>query len=189
MEYEDFNPWQTTIRKYSISEEVCFELINEYATIEIQKDDSLTGDIYGRIDDDKSPRINEILSDQITPKVLEYIREHFHPNCRIKEVNPFFQHLTNTVSDGVAAHDHAGSHVVATLYLNNPSGAVSFLDPRMSCRRGYPEKLLQTYFGKLELLPKNGDLNIFPSFLWHEGGLITRANRMVMIVDYWIDVH
>ena len=68
---------------------------------------------------------------------------------------------------GMEAHTHAGSHLSAIVILEAGSGGeIVFYDPRNFASRGY-DLQFRSMFEPTVYHPKQGDVIIFPSFLYH----------------------
>ena len=68
---------------------------------------------------------------------------------------------------GMEAHTHAGSHLSAIVILEaGTGGEIVFYDPRNFASRGY-DLQFRPMFEPTVYHPKQGDVLIFPSFLYH----------------------
>lgn len=68
---------------------------------------------------------------------------------------------------GMEMHTHAGSHLSAIAIIESGwGGEIVFQDPRNFASRGYDMKF-RPLFDNLVYQPEQGDLLVFPSFLYH----------------------
>jgi len=92
-----------------------------------------------------------------------------------------------TDHDRISVHNHSGSQLSGVFYLTVPQGKLVLYDPRYNANRGYPTSIRDKEFKKIELEVQEGDIVIFPSFLWHESTENTTGHpRIIMPVDAWM---
>ncbi len=89
----------------------------------------------------------------------------------------------------IATHNHKNSHFTAVLYVDVPDGDLVLYDPRSNANRGYPPEL-EHMFEPVRFLPKNGDLILIPSFVFHES-LVTMSDqpRIIFVSDIRLQFH
>ena len=88
-------------------------------------------------------------------------------------------------------HNHQNCYLSAAYYIKKPknSGDISFFDPKEAKTYRFPEIKQKTDYTmeKITIIPEEGDLLIFPSYLYHNVGVnITNEERIV--VSFNIDV-
>ena len=83
-------------------------------------------------------------------------------------------------------HQHSGAVISGVFYVNVPHGNLRLLDPRLNAQRGYPSKF-QNYFKPIELVPEQGDVILFPSFVWHEVTSFQTQQRVILPFDVYVD--
>ena len=86
-------------------------------------------------------------------------------------------------------HNHAGAHFSAVFYLfceeKSSGGEIRFIDPRFNANRGYDDKFNDLFLPE-SVTPNNGEILIFPSFLYHEVRLFMGSLRLAMPVDLFL---
>ena len=79
--------------------------------------------------------------------------------------------IINKKGDFNIAHNHPNSYLSAAYYVKHPekSGNIKFFDPREQKNMWYPKIINYTEISApiVEITPKEGDLLIFPSYLYH----------------------
>ena len=94
-------------------------------------------------------------------------------------------HVSN--HQNILGHQHSGSVVSGLFYIRAPEGAnLTLSDPRSNAVRGYPDPF-KHYFNPKTIVPKDGDIVLFPSYLWHEVGSVANSNRITMPFDTFYD--
>lgn len=86
-------------------------------------------------------------------------------------------------------HDHGGTHMVITVYLNQPEngGNIQFKDPMQYTWAAWPRKESSAYDWK-SITVKTGDVLIFPGFLRHRTETNnSNQDRLVMTTNISID--
>lgn len=86
-------------------------------------------------------------------------------------------------------HNHRGSQLSAVFYLmcdaQDKGGQIVFTDPRQNANRGY-DTTFQTWFKPLEITPTNGDIVVFPSYLYHFVTTYQSNIRIALPVDLFL---
>jgi hypothetical protein len=86
-------------------------------------------------------------------------------------------------------HNHRGAQISAVFYLlceeQNAGGQISFTDPRQNSNRGYDQSF-EHWFKHLTMVPKSGDLLVFPSFLYHFVSTYHGNIRLAIPVDLFL---
>ena len=88
-------------------------------------------------------------------------------------------------------HNHANAYLSSAYYVRHPekSGSIKFFDPREQKNIRYPKIKNYTDISAVitEITPKEGDLLIFPSYLYHSvGENLSEDDRI--IVSFNVDV-
>jgi uncharacterized protein (TIGR02466 family) len=87
-------------------------------------------------------------------------------------------------------HNHRGSQLSAVFYLmcdnvEDKGGQIIFTDPRQNSNRGY-DTTFQEWFKGHEITPKNGDVVVFPSYLYHYVTTYQSNIRIALPVDLFL---
>lgn len=89
----------------------------------------------------------------------------------------------------IAHHNHSGSQLSAVFYLMcdsiNKGGQIIFTDPRQNANRGY-DTSFQGWFKPLQIIPTNGDIVVFPSYLYHYVTTYQSNIRIALPVDLFL---
>lgn len=95
-------------------------------------------------------------------------------------------HISN--HNTIRGHQHSGSVISGVFYVRCPNGGDLILhDPRSNAMRGYPGDFM-THFSPQIISPIDGDIVIFPSYLWHEVSSVSFGNRITMPFDVFYDL-
>ena len=79
-------------------------------------------------------------------------------------------------------HTHAGTQLSSVLYLSDCNeGSINFHDPRFYASRGYSLSY-NNMFDTLKYSPKQGDIIVFPSFLYHDTDIV-KGNKICIAAD------
>ena len=88
-------------------------------------------------------------------------------------------------------HNHANAYLSSAYYVRYPekSGSIKFFDPREQKNIRYPKIKNYTDISAVitEITPKEGDLLIFPSYLYHEVG-VNLSDEERVVVSFNIDI-
>ena len=88
-------------------------------------------------------------------------------------------------------HNHQNCYLSASYYIKKPknSGDISFFDPKEAKTYRFPEVKKKTDYTaeKITIMPEEGDLLIFPSYLYHDVG-VNMTNEERIVVSFNIDV-
>ena len=98
--------------------------------------------------------------------------------------------ITGTGRDySINYHNHRGSQISAVFYLLceeiSSGGLITFTDPRQNSNRGYDERF-EPWFDHFSIMPKSGDIVVFPSFLYHFVSSYQGNIRLAMPVDLFL---
>ena len=99
--------------------------------------------------------------------VDQYIKQVFDLDDLDYYVKTFL--VTNEIHTRTTLHNHQGAFISGVVYINvdEDSGALIMHDPRFNACRSQPPEITKM-FQPVEILPKSGDIIIFPSFVYHE---------------------
>jgi len=88
-------------------------------------------------------------------------------------------------------HNHQNCYLSAAYYIKKPenSGDINFYDPKESKTYRFPEVEKHTSYSaqSITIKPEEGDLLIFPSYLYHEVG-VNLSNEERVVVSFNIDI-
>jgi hypothetical protein len=178
------NLWSTPVGISAAPEDVCFNvtqvLLQEYVFNSEQN-----------VFDIKSKVIKDFKNNVVIPAFNDYLKESLG-----KELNEWsggYRLHGWTVSydkdTSLDFHNHRGSQLSAVFYLlcdsSDVGGHVTFTDARQNANRGYDKSFLK-WFKPLKMIPKSGDIVIFPSFLYHSVSTYRGNIRIAMPVDLFL---
>lgn len=105
----------------------------------------------------------------ITKCVNEYLLEVFESNYLVCEGSELSIDVHATNHKTIGAHQHNSAIISGVFYVEIDSGELIMHDPRGTASRGYPnDPGYAKYFGRHSIMPKPGDIILFPGFLTHE---------------------
>ena len=89
-------------------------------------------------------------------------------------------------------HNHPNAYLSSAYYVRHPekSGSIKFFDPREQKNIRYPKIKNYTNISAVitEITPKEGDLLIFPSYLYHSvGENLSEDDRIIVSFNVDID--
>ena len=136
-----------------------------------------------------------------TPKKFAKIFEEFYKKVIINEMGWKYDSnkvkmeamwsIINKKGSFNIQHNHANAYLSSAYYVRHPekSGSIKFFDPREQKNIRYPKIKNYTDISAVitEITPKEGDLLIFPSYLYHSvGENLSEDDRI--IVSFNIDI-
>ncbi len=90
----------------------------------------------------------------------------------------------------MALHNHFGSYLSGCFYIlaeeQDKGGALNLIDPRGNANRGY-DPWWRDMFREKIIIPKTGDIVIFPSFLYHAVQPYYSNLRICVPVDLYLN--
>jgi len=122
----------------------------------------------------------------ITESINEYIKQVYLLDDLQYHVKTFL--LTNGIYTRTSFHNHRGAFISGVFYINvdENSGDLIFHDPRFNAIRSTPLECSEA-FAPVTILPKNGDIVIFPSFVYHETNIsFSDSTRILIPFDVYI---
>lgn len=138
----------------------------------------------------KSEAVEEFKHQVIYPAFDEFLNESL--GKKIQDWNSHNMHgwITGTGKDySLNHHNHRGAQLSAVFYLlceeQNHGGIISFTDPRMNANRGYDEPFFEWFEPKI-IVPRSGDIVVFPSFLYHFVTTYQSNIRIAVPVDLFL---
>jgi hypothetical protein len=138
--------------------------------------------------DSDSPIINDFKNNIVLPALDNYLKESLGKSLYDWEGGYRLHGWTVSYNRDTSLdfHNHRGSQISAVFYLvcdpSDVGGHVTFTDARQNANRGYDTSFL-SWFAPLKLIPKSGDIIIFPSFLYHSVSTYRGSIRIAMPVD------
>lgn len=89
----------------------------------------------------------------------------------------------------MAMHNHTGAQVSAVFYVvsetQDAGGALNLIDPRSNANRGYDE-WFNPMFEDICIIPKTGDIVMFPSYLYHAVQPYHSKFRIAVPIDLYL---
>jgi uncharacterized protein (TIGR02466 family) len=127
-------------------------------------------DVYNiwNVKSERLQTVREKLLELIRHEMFDYLNEN-HPAGYDPRLSNGWLNYFNT-GEGLSLHDHAGSLLAATYYVNVPenSGDIYFNDPRGAIDWDWRSDGKVKYTSKLiRIKPKAGQIIMFPAFLFH----------------------
>jgi hypothetical protein len=191
---EGFNYcWATPILKRKIQDSNLLDKVANYILLNYIDNKKKTHNLnYNLLEDNF---FDEFKEKEILPVFEEYLKKDLDIN--LKEENYFLKSwLTGTAisfEEGRAMpkHNHSDAHLSAIFYIlseeKDLGGSLVICDPRFNANRGYHVNLkFKKMFDSQRLLPKTGDILVFPSFTYHSVDLYYGKLRLAMPVDLFL---
>lgn len=183
------NLWSTPFSQSRMSDEVKDLFLNKIFTeYDLQTPPSDFGQT--NILDSDSEEIVRFKTEVVYPAFNSFLR-----NTLGKEISDWGSHklhgwVTGTGKDySLNFHNHRGAQLSAVFYLlceeQDKGGMITFTDPRMNANRGYDESFLK-WFEHKAIIPKSGDIVVFPSFLYHYVTTYQSNIRVAVPVDLFL---
>lgn len=121
-------------------------------------------EVFARLRDEGNPIMVQLFS-LLEEHSRAFYSEGFGINSIRTVIKPWGQVYYQ--NESLPYHNHE-SVLTGVLYLTVPGAEVHFHDPRGNASRNYPREFDDIgFFDTLKLLPKTGDIVIFPSYLFH----------------------
>lgn len=163
--------WSTPIMRTSIDDQT---LIEQLLNLAIADPDSTKDDAAELT---RAKLIEGVLTgDPVCVRLYEQLRaivdQFFERAYNLRDVQyglePFY--LVHGQGKHVKYHNHRGSSITGVLYVNVPGGPITLVDPRVNANRGMMEDVIDTgCFNPIEIMPKAGEVIVFPSYVYHVG--------------------
>lgn len=183
------NLWSTPFSQTKMSDDICERmtqtLLQEYDLFNAPSD-------FGSVNvlDNPHEVITEFKETVVYPAFNSFLR-----NTIDKSITDWKGHKTHGWVAGygngysLTHHNHRGSQLSSVFYLmcdsQDKGGQITFTDPRQNANRGY-DTAFQTWFKPLEITPKNGDIVVFPSYLYHFVSTYQSSIRIALPVDLFL---
>ena len=176
-----------------MSETVPIDLVESMTSAVLQEYDMMNApNDLGTINilNNENPSIVKFKKEVIYPTFNKFLQETMKRN--VSDWNGHRMHgwmtgYNNNYS--LSYHNHRGSQISAVFYLlceeQNSGGQISFTDPRQNSNRAY-DASFQDWFSEKKLIPKSGDVVVFPSFLYHYVSTYHGSIRLAMPVDLFL---
>lgn len=175
--------WSTPIYTSKTDMDVCFQLTQELMAEYDFKNPCNVFDI-------KNKAIQDFKDLIVIPSFNSYLR-----NTLGKEIHEWESHrlhgwvVSYNQDTSLDYHNHRGSQLSAVFYLmcqdDAVGGHITFTDPRQNANRGYDPSFL-SWFEPIKMIPKTGDVVIFPSFLYHSVSTYRSNIRIALPVDLFL---
>ena len=183
------NLWPTPFLKTNFSEEMKNNLVN-YLLIKHDIFNS-SGDLSNtNILDDESNLIQDFNDNVAIPMFNSFLKNSLGKDICCWKSHSLKGWLTGSGKNYASNfHNHKGAALSAIFYLlceeADVGGEIYFTDPRQNSNRGY-DNHFSPWFESLSFTPKDGDVVIFPSFLYHYVATYRGNIRMAMPVDLFL---
>lgn len=175
--------WSTNILYNNIKDKVLVEKALEYITSTFSCN-SMPNSISEINLYEKEYQVDSIKP--ITNYIKEQVDKYIKLVWNIDVEKKIKVHATN--HDKINSHNHSGSHLSGIFYLSVPQGNLLLYDPRHNANRGFPNLIRDKEFNITEIDVKEGDIIIFPSYVWHESTPNTFPfPRVIMPFDVYMD--
>jgi hypothetical protein len=178
-------PFQQTKMDNSICEKMAQTLLQEYDLFNAPND-------FGSINvlDNQNEVVAEFKETVVYPAFNSFLKKTLN-----RSIDDWKGHKTHGWIAGygngysLTHHNHRGSQLSAVFYLmcnsQKNGGEIVFTDPRQNSNRGY-DPAFQEWFEPLRIIPENGDIVVFPSYLYHYVETYTSSIRLAMPVDLFL---
>ncbi len=138
----------------------------------------------------KSPEIVEFKEQVVKPAFDKFLNETMGRSLKDWQSYDMHGWITGTGRDySLNFHNHRGAQVSAVFYIfceeQDRGGVITFTDPRMNANRGYDESFVPWFEPKV-IIPKSGDIAVFPSFLYHFVTTYQSNIRVAIPVDLFL---
>ena len=183
------NLWPTPFLQSKMGTDICDRLVQTM----LQEFDlfNAPGDFgSANILENPHPVIQEFKDTVVYPAFNSFLRHSLN-----KDISDWTGHKMHGwiagYSNGYSLnhHNHRGSQLSAVFYLmcdsQDKGGQITFTDPRQNANRGY-DTPFQEWFKPLEIMPTNGDLVVFPSYLYHYVTTYQSSIRIALPVDLFL---
>ena len=175
--------WSTPLYTSGTDKDLCFNLAQELLSVYDFNNPQNVFEI-------ESDLVDKFKSDVVVPAFNSFLR-----NTVNKDISDWDSHRLHgwVVSYGkdtsLDYHNHRGSQVSGVFYLmcedDSAGGHITLTDPRQNANRGYDPSFLP-WFEPIKLIPKTGDIVLFPSFLYHSVSTYRSNIRIALPVDLFL---
>lgn len=181
--------WSTPFLKTEMPDELRDAFLNRVFTdYDLKTPPSDFGSL--NILNNQSEEIKRFKSEVVLPAFDTFLQETL--GKKIEDWKSYDMHgwITGTGKDySLNFHNHRGAQLSAVFYLlceeQDRGGVITFTDPRMNANRGYDEAFVPWFEPKV-LIPKSGDIVVFPSFLYHFVTTYQSNIRIAVPVDLFL---
>ncbi len=185
---EIIEPWRTRLVRINLKEHI-HDFDGLVSEIVAQNDLKRDGETEQEIcDAERTPLLHSLRELLITPAVKRYVKEFYDYEIDDDRLSSTSWVVYGRHNEGVTFHSHAGSQISTVLYLVANPGDLIMVDPRGHACRGYPPEIRENHFNNHRIIPCDGDLWIFPSYVQHyvEPGREDEL-RVSLPTDYFFD--
>lgn len=184
--------WPTPFLQLKMPEDLRDSLLNRiFMDYDLQNPPS----DFGRLNvlENESAEVQEFKQKVITPAFNQFLQETVGKSIDGWESHRLHGWVTGTGKDySLNFHNHRGAQLSAVFYLlceeQDSGGVITFSDPRMNANRGYDESFLK-WFETKTIIPKSGDIVVFPSYLYHFVTTYQSNIRVAVPVDLFLRTH
>jgi len=181
--------WPTPVYQRKMNDSLREEFINrimqDYDIFNPPSDYSKTN-----ILENETAEVQQFLYGEILPSFEEFAKLTLDRNLsdwKSYKLNGWITGSSKNYSMNL--HNHSGAQFSAVFYLlceeENRGGEIVFTDPRHNANRGY-DRAFSKWFEPLQIIPKSGDILIFPSYLYHTVLTYHSNLRIAMPVDLFL---
>lgn len=156
-------PWNTSIGKVSVEETVDIEsLLNEVMQHPDVMKDLKAGAL--RIYSDTFPLAFAAIDGPLREQVAKYIEQVAGRAPRDMKWSSWYHICIHGV--GLVPHYHNDA-LTSVLYLTSSKASLVLRDTRANIARHWPQDMLDTIHGNMNVDPKRGDFLVFPGYIDH----------------------
>lgn len=173
--------WPTTVYKTKLNNTLCDDLLE----IILQKDFNGKTDLFNT----ESPIISKF-EKEVYKIFSDYFRLALSKN--LDDYTASFKSFvtSNSGAYSMPSHNHSSSPFVSVFYIfcsdSNKGGDLVLNDPRTNANRGYMTDF-QDQFSPIHFTPSNGDVLVFPGYLYHSVNPFIGSLRIAVPVDLFLD--
>jgi hypothetical protein len=168
------------------------DLIEEVATnILLEYDITNMPEQFGSVNvlESENPVLQRFKNELVYPTFNTFLQETLNKSIEDWGGHRMKGWVASYNNSGLAYHNHRGSQLSAVFYVmceeTDMGGEITFTDPRQNSNRGYDESFMP-WFEHLSLVPKTGDVVVFPSFLYHYVSTYKSNIRLAIPVDLFL---
>lgn len=182
---EIIEPWRTVIAKHRLTDEKLLdELTEELLTCPFFAESRRVGNV---LDEIYTPKTNDVMGSFVKPAVVQYLKDICKYTCKDDELRSCTWGNMYNEGDSLDMHVHPNCILVTVMYLTNSNAPLTLIDPKGNACRGHPSEIIRSSFSNHRIIPKAGDLYIFPSYLQHFVVSNRKGMRVSLASDFYLE--